>query len=259
MVDQTPIQNLIPNGEPQLDDLLRLWKKDILLSFNCHAIAKVGEFFPDEQTVTVTLAYKQTFFRQNADGSYTPQLVDYPTIVKAPLVVIGGGGTGAVTFPIAAGDDCLICFNDRDIDGWAAGQNTAAPPSNRLHSFADALVIVGPRQNPLEDYDTERAVLRYKNARVGVGKDGSLVLIENDSTTLNTLLQDLIDEIKNLVTATNNLVTATAAITVTGVTPGGGTSGPPANAAAITAVASSLSSVSSALTATANDLGGLLE
>lgn len=260
MAELEPIQNLIPNGDPQLADLLNLLKKDIFLSLNCHAIVKIAEFFPSEQTATATIEYKQTFFRQNSDGSYTPKLVDYPTLVKCPVFIYGGGG-GALTFPIAAGDAAMVAFNDRDIDDWYAGKSAGPPPTNRLHSFSDAIIFVGlrPMQSAIEGYDTDRALLKYKNARVGVGKDDDLVLIANEDTTLFPLLEALINQIKNLVTATNDLVTQTAAITVTGVTPGGAPSGPPANAAAITAIATTLSTITSGLTTAATDLEGLLE
>ena len=260
MAELEPIQNLIPNGDPQLADLLNLLKKDIFLSLNCHAVVKIAEFFPEEQTATATIEYKQTFFRQNADGSYSPKLVDYPTLVKCPVFIYGGGG-GALTFPIAAGDAAMVAFNDRDFDDWYAGKFAGPPPTNRLHSFSDAIIFVGLRNmgSAIEGYDTDRALLKYKNARLGVGKDDDLVLIANETTTLFPLLEALIDQIKDLVTATNDLVTQTAAITVTGVLGGGASSGPPANAAAITAIATTLSTITSGLTAAATDLEGLLE
>lgn len=260
MAETTPIQNIIPNGDPQLFDLLQLLRKDIFLSLNCHAIAEVEQFFPSEQTATVTLKYKQTYFQQNADQSFTAKLVDYPTLVKCPVIIYGGGG-GALTFPIQKGDQALVLFNDRDIDAWYAGKAMGPPASNRLHSFSDALILIGPRPTPsrIAGYDTDRALLKYKDARIGVGKSAKLVLIANEDGSLYPLLEALIDQLKDLTSAVNDLVTQTAAISVTGVLVGGAASGPPANAAAITAIATQLSAVTSGLTQSATDLGGLLE
>lgn len=260
MAETSPTQNLIPNGDPQLFDLLQLMKKDIFLSLNCHAICQIEEFFPSEQTATVSLQYKQTYFEQAADGSFSPKLVDYPTLVKCPVYIYGGGDTGALTFPIAKGDNALVCFNDRDIDGWYAGKTSAAPPTNRLHSFSDAIILVGLRPTLLRisSYDMDRGLLKYKDAKVGVGKSNK-VLIGNNSNTLQPLLDTLITQIKDLVTTVNNLVTQTAAITVTGVLAGPAVSGPPANAAAITALASQLTTITTGLTQSATNIGGLLE
>jgi len=78
-----------------------------------------------------------------------------------------------------------------------------------------------------------------------VGVNTTQVKIANAVYTLNGLLQELLTELENL-------VTQIAAITVTGVLTGPNTSGPPSNAAAITAIGVQI-------TATATKIGTLLE
>lgn len=237
-----------PPTEPSLKDVLDQLKKDVFLSLNCHHVGTVQSFDASNQTATVTVNYKKTYFQLNPEtGLYGPVLVDYPIMVDCPVIALGGAATG-LTFPIEAGDECLVLFNDRDLDNWFKGGAGAGVATPRLHSFADGVVLVGVRSlgNVLTNYDPTRACLRGNRAGttvVGVGE--SLVKIANAQHTLNGLLQDLVDEIKDL-------VTATAAITVTGVTPGPGASGPPANAATITAI-------SAQLTTTATQIAELLE
>lgn len=237
-------QNLIPQ-DPGLKDLLDLLKKQILLTTNCHHIGTVQSFDAENQTATATINYRRTYFNLNkSTGNYDPVLKEYPTLIDCPVIFLGGGNA-ALTFPVSKGDECLVLFNDRDIDNWFQGGGSGALATPRLHSFSDGLILVGLRSlaHSIDDFDTTRAVLRNGDALVGVGD--TLVKIANNSTTLNTLLQTLVTDIRNL-------VAATAAITVTGVTSGGGISGPPVNAAAITAVGSSLSAL-------ATQIGGLLE
>lgn len=244
-MSQTQIKlNQIPN-EPELKDLLDLHKKDIMLSLSSHHIATIQSFNAVNQTASATINYKKTFFERNpVTKVYAPVLVDYPQLIDCPVVVLGGGES-SLTFPIAAGDECLVLFNDRDMDNWFQGASGGAVATSRLHSFSDAIILVGVNslQNSLVAYDTVRAVLSNGNAMVGVGP--SLIKIANNITTLNTLLQTLVTDIQTL-------ITQTAAITVTGVTSGGGVSGPPVNAAAIAAVSSSLSTL-------ATQISGLLE
>jgi hypothetical protein len=196
--DKLPF-NPIP-VEPSLMDLLQLFKQQILLQlFKIH-IGIVQAFDPDEQTVTVKIAYSKTYFQFDAKTKqYVPKQVDYPIILQAPAIVLGGGD-GALTFGISQGDECLVLFNDRDIDNWFAGGAGSPCKTTRLHSFADGLALVGIRSlgRVLEDYDITRASVRKGTTRVGVG--ASKVLIENESTTLLTLLDQLIDVIKGLVT-----------------------------------------------------------
>lgn len=234
-------------ANPTLKDLLDFWKQDVMLSTNCHGIATVKAVSKNANngliTVSATMNYSKTVFVQQQNGSWVSQLQDYPVLVDCPVIVLGGGAT-ALSFPISVGDQCLILFNDRDMNNWFAGAMSGPVASARLHSFADAIALVGFQQ--LASLDTTHAYLTNGNAQVGVqaSKAGSLVKIANNGTTLNTLLQQLVSNVKDL-------VTATAAITVTCASPGVASS-PPINAAAITAVATEL-------TATANEIGGLLE
>ncbi len=177
MAAQTFIQqNQVPN-EVELKDLLQLHRKQTLQGLNCHHVATIEEFDADTQLATVKLVYKKTIFQPNAaTGGYDPVLVDYPPIVDCPTIILGGG-PAALTFPIAQGDECLVLFNDRDIDNWYSGAANGPVATPRLHAFADAIVLVGLRSlaNTLTDYDTERAVFRFGNARVTVGETEATV------------------------------------------------------------------------------------
>jgi hypothetical protein len=235
--------------EPSLKDLLDLHRKTTLLEFNAHHVGIIRSFDAESQTVQATIAYKKTYrVQNNSTGVYENILEDYPILVDCPAVIVSGGLARLET-PIQAGDTCLILFNDRDIDNWFKGGQVNELATQRLHSFSDGIALVGIRSlaNSFEDYDPTRMALRWKqgshDVRVGVGPQK--VLLENEIHTLKELLQDLIDNVKDL-------VSATAAITVSGVTPGGGSSGLPVNAATITAV-------NTALTTTSTRIGELLE
>lgn len=189
--------------EPSLKDVLDLWKKDIMLSLNCHAIAKVQSFDPTKQTVSATIMYKKSFLQRDPNGNYVPVLRDYPILLDVPAIVLSGG-SAHLTFPIAPGDECLILFNDRDIDNWFQSGQVGELSSTRLHSFSDGIALVGLNSlaSLIQNYDSTRAVLRNGDAMVGVS--ATQIKIANNITTLNTLLGDLIDAINNI--ATTNAV-----------------------------------------------------
>lgn len=239
-------QNLIPN-EPALVDALNFLKKDIGLLYNSHHIGTIQSFDSDKQTAKVSINYTKTYFEVDSTGVLAPVQVNYPTLLDCPVFFAGGGGR-ALTFPVAQGDECLIAFNDRDIDRWFSGASAGPVATPRLHSIADGLVFVGFRSLPrvLANLDTARAALRGNAAGTTVIAAGAdKLLLANAVTTLNTLLQALCTELTGL--------TSTLAImTISGVTPGGGVSGAPVNAASIT-------SIGARITATALDIAGLLE
>lgn len=166
---QTVIQqNLIPN-DPELSDLLSLFRKDLLLGLNCHHVGTVKAFDAATQTAKVTINYKRTYFEPDALGVIQPVLKDYPILIDAPVIFLGGGNF-QLTFPVASGDECLVIFNDRDIDNWFAGSTNAPVATPRLHAFSDAFVLVGLRslRNSILTLSSEAVELRNKAGTIKV-------------------------------------------------------------------------------------------
>lgn len=169
-------QNLIAN-EPQLADLLELKKKEFLLSVNAHHIGTIESFDSTKQTATVSINYKKTYYRPNPiTGANEPQLVDYPLLVDCPVVCLGGGNA-RLTFPIAEGDECIVLFNDRDIDTWFRGNSSAGTATPRLHSISDGIALVGVRSLPhvLLGYDDEGSEWSLGDMKLTI-TDGDLVI-----------------------------------------------------------------------------------
>lgn len=210
--------------DPSLADLLKIHKRDIMLSLNCHALATIQSFDSSALTVTATINYKKSLLTAGADGVYKTTLVDYPLMLDMPLVIIGGGPAN-ITFPIQQGDTCLILFNDRDIDNWFQSGQVGPVASGRLHAFSDGVALVGVRSqaNPIDDYDETRAGISWMQTVVKVSEDK--VKIANAVESLNAILQDLMTQLEIL--------------TVVCAAPGNPSS-VPANAAAFTAIATRL-------------------
>lgn len=198
-------------GNYSLPDVLDLLREEIFRKLNCHAVGVVRAFNSLNQTATIAVAYKKTLFKVSAlTNKYESTPVDYPLLIDCPVISLGGNLT-SLTFPVTPGDECLVFFNDRDIDNWFAGSQVTQVNSLRMHSMADAIALVGIRSksNWLADYDSVRAILKYKlGASVGVGP--TKVLIENQTESLNDVLQDLVTTIKAIVT-TNTADTVSAA------------------------------------------------
>jgi hypothetical protein len=188
----------IPVTAGQLTDLLDLRKKDILLSLFCHAIATVTSFDPVTQTASATMAYQKTFQSRQANGTYMAVQRDYPPLTGCPVIFLGGVDS-YLTFPDVVGADCFVYFNDRDIENWVTN-NGAVLASSRLHSFSDAVLIVGLRSNQkaIANFDTQRILLKEGNAEVGIGLNNELVRVANELYTLNGLLQQLINAVSGL-------------------------------------------------------------
>jgi hypothetical protein len=244
--------------EPSLKNLLDANNENLMIKFNCHHIAKIESFDSTKQTATATINYQKTFFQfDSATNKYNPVLIPYPSLADCPVIVLGGG-PASLTFPIQKGDDCLVLFNDRDMDNWFFGSSTSGVATPRLHSFADGIIIVGlrPLASVLKNYDMTRAVLQNGSTMVGVG--ASKVKVSNSSYSLNGVLQDLFSELESLIDQLKGLCTDIAAITVTCAAPGN-PSTIPVNSAVFATVSTQLDSIKTQITTTSSHLGALLE
>lgn len=239
-MSQSPTVQFSPfPADAKLRDMLDFISREVMLKLNCHALATVQSFNPDNQTIKASINYQATVFVPDANGNPVAQPITYAPIVDCPVYFPQGGG-GSLTFPVASGDQCLIAFNDRDMDNFISTGNTGACATLRAHSFTDAIAFVGvnPFTKAISGFDTVRAILQKSGAKVGCSSSG--VLIEANSIKLSTLLQNIITQLEDLCSAIESL-------TVSGVTTGAGTSGVPVNKAAFASISSSLSGISTQL------------
>ena len=70
--------------------------------------------------------------------------VALPLLVDCPVIFPSGGGF-TLTFPIAAGDECLVIFASRCIDAWWQSGGVQIQADLRMHDLSDGFVLVGPR------------------------------------------------------------------------------------------------------------------
>ena len=73
--------------------------------------------------------------------------MNYPVLSDVP-VFFPGSRDSAITWPVSAGDECLLVFADSAIDGWFESGEAEAPASERRHDLSDAFAFVGFRSRP---------------------------------------------------------------------------------------------------------------
>lgn len=212
----TVLPNTKTIADPTLKDLFDLHKKQIMLSFNCHAVAIVQGFDPITQTVEATIAYKKTVLVRQANGTYAQELRDYPVLLNCPIIVLQGG-VASLTFPIQEGDTCLILFSDRDIDNWLISGQVSAVNSTRMHAFSDGIALVGLNSfnETFENYDADRVVLRNGLAtKIAVSKEKIEIsnLVASLGPAIDQLLTVFVVLLSAMETANPANVVATIAV-----------------------------------------------
>lgn len=79
-----------------------------------------------------------------SDAQGRAQSVALPLLVDVPVIFPRGGGV-TLTFPVAAGDECLVVFADRCIDFWWQNGGVQEAVDPRQHDLSDAFALVGPQ------------------------------------------------------------------------------------------------------------------
>ena len=107
----------------------------------------VQSFDPSTQTAEILPAIHDRL----RDGT----VVELPLLRDVP-VFFPGGRTSAMTYPVSAGDECLVIFADACIDEWYAGTDPSVS-SSRRHDLSDAFAFVGfrSRANALDNFSDE--------------------------------------------------------------------------------------------------------
>ncbi|ENN7401663.1 translation initiation factor IF-2 [Escherichia coli] len=143
----------------------------------------VQSFDPDAVTAVVQPAIRGQ--EQSPDGG--SQSTVLPLLVDVPVVFPRGGGC-TLTFPVSAGDECLVVFADRCIDFWWQNGGVQEPVDTRMHDLSDAFCIVGPQSqaNKISGISTDAVQLRTDDGAsfVELSKSGG-VTITGQQVTIN--------------------------------------------------------------------------
>lgn len=169
---------------------------------------------------------------RDESGSLTS--VDLPLLLDCPVQFPAGGGC-TLTFPVAAGDECLVVFSSRCIDAWWQSGGIQAQAELRMHDLSDGFALLGFRSQPrvITAISASAAQLRSDDGAtfVEVAPGGGVTITAPAGLTINADVQ-----VNGSVAVTGNVVAEGDVIAGTislqghrhsGVIAGSGTSGVP--------------------------------
>lgn len=158
------------------------------------------------------------------------QSVDLGLISDVPIQFITGG-TWSLTVPIQAGDECLLIFADGCIDAWFQSGGQQSRIDGRRHALSDAFALFGVRSQPraLPNYSTTAMQLRSDDGTVVIELGASEITIKANTVTVQGQQVNVTGS-TNVAISGNNTTTIDGKDfllhTHTGVTAGGGVTGP---------------------------------
>lgn len=119
---------------------------------------------------SVLLAIKG--YDSNPDGTRTYH--DLPILPHCPVVFPRGGGY-SMTFPVKAGDECMVQFASRSLDEWWQTGKGQPPYDFRKHDLSDGVCFVGltSRAKPLTGISSSTAQFRSDDGQTLVELNAS--------------------------------------------------------------------------------------
>lgn len=139
----------------QLQEIFREIAKDLGTSIAGHILA----FDTETQLAQVQIGVSS---RDRKGNTITPD-----PIIECPVQFSGGGGW-SFEHKIVAGDEGLIIFSQRCLDGWIQTGGVANNPIARFHDKQDACFIPGVCSKPNAIKDFQNNGIRLRNADASV-------------------------------------------------------------------------------------------
>lgn len=184
-------------GEADLTTVLKSVINKVGLELNCVRIGIIQSFNASDLTAEVLITNKRTL-GINSDG--TQRTRNY-ALITAKICYC----CPFITYPIEPGEECLLLFNDRELESWFISGEVQPEAYPRMHDLTDCVAIVGIRSlAKMIEITADTLHLFYKNSDIQI-KDGSIV---SNTTAYNV----------NATTSTLTIPTITASGTVTAQT-----------------------------------------
>ncbi|WP_392552091.1 Gp138 family membrane-puncturing spike protein [Orbus wheelerorum] len=109
------------------------------------------------------------------------QEIEIPPLVDVPAQFPHAGGF-CFTVPIKKGDEGLVIFSSRCIDGWYISGDKSKPLDNRMHDLSDGIFIVGVNSVPkkITDFYHDGASMQTDNGSTYIRLTDGKILIKGD-------------------------------------------------------------------------------
>lgn len=139
------------------------------------AIPGIIQSFNTDNPNSITCTVQPAINGQVRDESGSLTVVELPLLVDCPVQFPAGGGC-TLTFPVKAGDECLVVFSSRCIDAWWQSGGVQVQPELRMHDLSDGFVLLGFRSKP-------RVIGNISTAAAQLRTDDGAAFVEVNSST----------------------------------------------------------------------------
>lgn len=128
------------SGEPTLQSVMKNTLEKTGKELNCMRIGIIQEFHAEDLTAKVLISNKKDL-GLNQDG--TQNVRDF-ALIRAKVCYCNP----FISYPLTQGMECVVLFNDREMESWFINGGVNPLAYSRMHSLTDAVAICGVRSIP---------------------------------------------------------------------------------------------------------------
>lgn len=175
----TAPQRLARQNSGMGSEMFHQLRDTVASEIRCCSPGIIQSWNQTDQTVTVLVAIRE---RVVQDGRVSHEEV--PVLVDVHLCMYRCGGY-ALTFPVTAGDECLLFFSDRCYDSWWQSGGVQNQMDRRYHDLSDAFCVPIAWSQPrkITGYSSNSVQLRNEAGTGKVEVAGAVVNVVG--TTVN--------------------------------------------------------------------------
>lgn len=174
----------------------------------------IQSFNAEQMTCVVQPSIQATVM--DADGKQ--KWVSLPQCLDCPVMFPSAGGF-SLTFPIKAGDECLLIFASRCIDSWWNSGGVAVQAELRMHDLSDGFVMLAPKSRPnwlTPPADANSVQLRSDDGEAFISIDSAKDIKATTTGNIETDSFSLIAVASNAAVVDAPNIIATGNVTVNG-------------------------------------------
>ena len=190
---------------------LRVGVRNILKEVHTAMPAIIENFDSSTMTASVQPAIQRLIQVETPEGIDT-RVQDLPLCINVQVIFSRGGGY-STTYPIKAGDECLLMFSERCIDLWALRGGKQPPREIRFHDLSDGMAIVGlsSQPNKIKNFYGDGIEIRKDDGSSAIRiSQGNVEVIANTKVTITSPSAEFSGDLKV------NGSTTLAAVTASG-------------------------------------------
>lgn len=126
---------------------------------------------------------------------YTDGTVQAMPLLNAVPVIFPFASGASITFPVNAGDTCLVICCERSITNWLESGNQTAPQDPRRLDLSDGVAIMGllPFTETSPATNNEDFLITYKGSSITIKANGDIELNTSNKVAIGNQTVELLD------------------------------------------------------------------